>query len=152
MCVCVCYFDVRAFFTVYYPKQKCTIYIYINTLYIVSTPKCFDASASSSGSLNIVLILCSFTTHCSLKLIVRSELDVPTFATRRLHACHHVRRVVRRYLYNCNSLITSFPSYEVPNCRHTDSVHVPTYRTHYWQCKTLAVGTHNCRLQGRDFL
>jgi hypothetical protein len=27
----------------------------------------------------------------SLRLIVRSELDVPTFATRRLHACHHAR-------------------------------------------------------------
>ena len=26
-----------------------------------------------------------------LKLIVRSGLDVPTFATRRLHACHHAR-------------------------------------------------------------
>jgi len=35
--------------------------------------------------------LCLFsTTHCSLsRLIVRSGLDVPTFATRRLHACHH---------------------------------------------------------------
>jgi hypothetical protein len=32
-----------------------------------------------------------FTTHCSLRLIVRSELDVQTFATRRLHACHHAR-------------------------------------------------------------
>ena len=32
------------------------------------------------------------TTHCSLlKFIVRSGLDVPTIATRRLHACHHVR-------------------------------------------------------------
>jgi len=36
-------------------------------------------------------MLCFFTTHCSLRLIVRSELDVPTFATRRLHACHHAR-------------------------------------------------------------
>jgi hypothetical protein len=27
----------------------------------------------------------------TLRLIVRSGLDVPTFATRRLHACHHVR-------------------------------------------------------------
>ena len=27
----------------------------------------------------------------ALKLIVRSWLDVPTFATRRLHACHHAR-------------------------------------------------------------
>ena len=26
-----------------------------------------------------------------LRLIVRSWLDVPTFATRRLHACHHAR-------------------------------------------------------------
>ena len=34
-------------------------------------------------------MLCFFTTHCSLRLIVRSELDVPTFATRRLHTCHH---------------------------------------------------------------
>jgi hypothetical protein len=34
---------------------------------------------------------CFFTTHCSLRLIVRSELDVPTIATRRLHACHHAR-------------------------------------------------------------
>jgi hypothetical protein len=33
-------------------------------------------------------MLCFFTTHYSLRLIVRSELDVPTFATRRLHACH----------------------------------------------------------------
>jgi hypothetical protein len=33
------------------------------------------------------------TTHCSLlRLIVRSGLDVPTFATRRLHACHHASR------------------------------------------------------------
>ena len=32
------------------------------------------------------------TTHCSLlRLTVRSGLDVPTFATRRLHAFHHAR-------------------------------------------------------------
>jgi hypothetical protein len=30
-------------------------------------------------------LLCFFTTHCSLRLIVRSELDVPSFATRCLH-------------------------------------------------------------------
>ena len=35
--------------------------------------------------------LCFFTTHCSVRLIVRSELEVPTFATRRLHACHDAR-------------------------------------------------------------
>ena len=40
-----------------------------------------------------MLYLCLYsTTHCSLlRLIVRSGLDVSTFATRRLHACHHVR-------------------------------------------------------------
>jgi len=27
----------------------------------------------------------------ALRLIVRSCLDVPTLATRRLHVCHHVR-------------------------------------------------------------
>ena len=32
------------------------------------------------------VLLCFFTTHCSLRLTVRSELDDPTFATRRLHA------------------------------------------------------------------
>jgi hypothetical protein len=32
------------------------------------------------------------TTHCNLlRLTVRSGLDIPTFATRRLHACHHAR-------------------------------------------------------------
>jgi len=36
-------------------------------------------------------MLCFFTTHCSLRLIVRSEFDIPTFATRSLHACHHAR-------------------------------------------------------------
>jgi len=36
-------------------------------------------------------MLCFFTMHCSLRLNVRSELDVPTFATRHLHVCHHVR-------------------------------------------------------------
>ena len=36
-------------------------------------------------------MLCFFTMHCSLRLIVRSELDVPIFATRPLHACHHTR-------------------------------------------------------------
>ena len=27
----------------------------------------------------------------ALRIIARSWLDVPTFATRRLHACHHAR-------------------------------------------------------------
>jgi len=45
-------------------------------------------------------VLCFLITHCSLRLIVRSELDIPTFATRRLHACHYARaRSGRRW--NC---------------------------------------------------
>jgi len=36
-------------------------------------------------------MLCFVSTHCSLRLIVRSWLDVQIFATRRLHACHHER-------------------------------------------------------------
>jgi len=35
---------------------------------------------------HLVFMLCFFTTHCNLRLIVRSELGVPTFVTRRLHA------------------------------------------------------------------
>ena len=55
------YFDVvyRTSCTVYYPDQQMhNIYIYIyinNILYIVSTPACFDASASSAGSLFLLL-------------------------------------------------------------------------------------------------
>jgi len=48
----------RAYCTVYYPdKQMHNVYIYINNiLYIVSTATCFDASASSSGSLILLLL------------------------------------------------------------------------------------------------
>jgi hypothetical protein len=41
---------------------------------------------------NSVVFFFFATTHCSLlRLIVLSGLNVPTFATRRLHACHHAR-------------------------------------------------------------
>ena len=42
---------------------------------------------------SLFLFTCVYTTtHCSLlRLIVRSGLDVPTFVTRCLHACHHAR-------------------------------------------------------------
>jgi len=40
----------------------------------------------------VVLLLFFFNYAVQLlRLIVRSGLDVPTFATRRLHACHHAR-------------------------------------------------------------
>jgi len=40
---------------------------------------------------NINLLLFSTYALQPSKLIVRSGLDVPTFAARRLHACHHAR-------------------------------------------------------------
>jgi hypothetical protein len=51
----------------------------------------YHTSSSSFPSSTFSSMLRYFTIHCSLRLIVRSELDVPTFATRRLHACHHAR-------------------------------------------------------------
>ena len=41
----------------------------------------------------LLLLLLLFATYAlqPSRLIVRSGLDVPTFATRRLHACHHAR-------------------------------------------------------------
>jgi hypothetical protein len=39
----------------------------------------------------LCLRLFSTTHYILLRLIVRSGLDVSTFATRRLHACHHAR-------------------------------------------------------------
>ena len=41
----------------YYPKQHMHNIYTNNILYTVSTPACFNASASSSGSLNLVLCL-----------------------------------------------------------------------------------------------
>jgi hypothetical protein len=43
------------------------------------------------GISDVFTMLCFLNTHCSLRLIVRSELDVPTFVTRLLHVCHHAR-------------------------------------------------------------
>jgi len=44
-----------ASYTVFYPDQQLHNICINNILYIVSTPTCFSASASSSGSLNLVL-------------------------------------------------------------------------------------------------
>jgi len=42
----------------------------------------------------------------ALRLIVRSWLDVPTFATRRLHTCHHARAPSGRR-WNCGREMSS---------------------------------------------
>jgi hypothetical protein len=41
----------------------------------------------------VIRLLLIFSTHAlqPSRLIARSGLDVPTFANRRLHACHHAR-------------------------------------------------------------
>jgi len=40
---------------------------------------------------NIICCLFIQLRTAALRLIVQSWLDVPTFTTRRLHACHHAR-------------------------------------------------------------
>jgi len=65
--------------------------IYVLFVTIVTTYYGMYTSCLVCVQLSLGVMLCFFTTHCSLRLIVRSELDVPTFATRRLHACHHTR-------------------------------------------------------------
>jgi hypothetical protein len=50
-------------------------------------------SLHSFVALFVCLFVCLFIQlgTAALRLIVRSGLDVPTFATRRLHACRHAR-------------------------------------------------------------
>jgi len=48
----------------------------------------------------IIIIIIFNYALLPLRLIVRSGLDVPTFDTRRLHACHHAR-APRGGRWNC---------------------------------------------------
>jgi len=64
-------------------------------------------------------MLCFFITHCSLRLIVRSELDVSNFATRRLHAFHHARAPSGRR-WNCGREMSG------------NFVKMPTYTLYLW--------------------
>jgi len=69
-------------------------------------------------------------TYCSLlRLIVRSCLDVPSFATRRLHACQHARapkrrkveqwaRNVREFCLNADLHVTFRDLLHAVNLRH----------------------------------
>ena len=68
------------------PHIACVSYNHSQYSKLLAFLKCLLCRA-----LTMKVMLCFFITHCSLRLIVRSELDVPTFATRRLHACHHAR-------------------------------------------------------------
>jgi hypothetical protein len=61
-----------------------------------------------------VCMLCFLTTHCSLRLIVRSELDIQTFTTRRFHAYHHARAPSGRR-WNCGEKCPGI----LPKCRIT---------------------------------
>ena len=72
------------------------------------------------------------------RLIVRSELDVPTFATRRLHACHHARapsggrwelwaRNVREFCLNADFHVTFRDIIHAAKLRHgTDGLTSPS--------------------------
>jgi len=83
-------------------------------------------------------MLCFFTTHCSLRLIVRSESDIPTFATRRLYACHHARapggkrlemwaRNFREFCLNAEFHVTFMDLLHVVKLRHgTDGFTSPS--------------------------
>jgi hypothetical protein len=77
-------------------------------------------------------MLCFFTTHCSLRFIVRTELEVPTFATRRLHACQHARSPSGGR-WNCGremsgNLGEKCPGI-LPKCR------IPLYIQRYFTCR-----------------
>ena len=62
---------------------------------LVSCKEPVFSTVETSGLLKtgiIIIIIITFNyTLQPLRLIVRSGLDVPTFATRRFHACHHAR-------------------------------------------------------------
>jgi len=51
------------------------------------------------GTKKIIIIVLNYALQ-TLRLIVRSRLDVPTFATRRLQACHYARAPSGRR-WNC---------------------------------------------------
>jgi hypothetical protein len=68
-----------------------------NLIGVVPTRSLVHVASDVSLQLSYIsVMLCFFTRHCSL----RSELDVPTFATRRLHVCHHARAPSGRR-WNC---------------------------------------------------
>jgi len=55
--------------------------------------KLYSHQEKKSGTLHedLSIIIIFYYAMQPLRLIVRSWLDVPTFATRLLHACHHAR-------------------------------------------------------------
>jgi hypothetical protein len=90
------------------------IYIYIHRekerLHAITFPW-----SEASGIRTIFLIFIQLGT-AALRLIVRSWLDVPTFGTRRLHACHQARapsgerwNCEREMSGNCAEITTSTP-------------------------------------------
>ena len=53
---------------------------------LITSRRSADFENATSG----IIIIFNYALQPS-RLIVRSGLDVPTFVTRRLHACHHAR-------------------------------------------------------------
>jgi hypothetical protein len=58
--------------------------VHINTVPYIST-------GMPNETVNMLLLLFSTYSLQPSRLIVRSGLDVPNFATRRLHTCHQAR-------------------------------------------------------------
>jgi len=82
---CICYgsenFGVRSYGGDTEPSSFAVVHNFLVSL--------ANSSFLKRGPLYQVLVIifqCSF-----LRRIVRSGIEVPTFATRRLHACHHAR-------------------------------------------------------------
>jgi hypothetical protein len=70
-----------------FQKQNCSNHILLPHTHITQTLLLHIDTVQS------LLDVCLFIQQrtAASRLIVRSGLDVPTFVTRRLHACHHAR-------------------------------------------------------------
>ena len=78
------YHENSVFVKIYHENS---VFVKIGPISILTIFVNCQASSQTMSTVHAGLcMLCFFTTHCSLRLIVRSELDVPTLATRRLHA------------------------------------------------------------------
>jgi hypothetical protein len=98
-------------------KAFSIIHVYSECVYSLTSSACnvHLLRYISICGLYCCTMLCLFTMHCSLRLIMRSQLDVLTFATRCLHACHHAK-APSGGKWNCgreNFLYHTFPHYHI---------------------------------------
>ena len=115
VCVCVCVCVILMYVHLYSllsgPKITQHIYTYINALYLTIIPKCFNASASSSGSLNFVLTKVNKT----IKIInpFNAELN---------RICHLMALLGAHHIFHVNGLRVN-----ITTGRHPTSIQeIPT--------------------------